>query len=249
MKIVAIIQARTGSSRLPSKVLKQICGQTVLGHVVDRVNSCCLLDEVVVATTTASEDDLIVKEADRLGAAVYRGSEENVLSRYYYAAQKSSADVVVRITSDCPFFDATLLTEMLAVFLKKNNSGRVVDYLSNTLDRTYPRGLDAEIFYFDVLERAFQNAVKDYEKEHVTPYVYEHPDLFVIAQHESDTFDCSDYRWTLDTVEDFKFIEIIYNALWEKNHVFQTIDIFRLIEKNPFLLNINSHIEQKKLGE
>lgn len=249
MKIVAIIQARMSSSRLPGKVLKTICGRSVLAHVVERVRRCSLLDQVVVATTTGEEDNSIVEEAHKLDTTVYRGSRDHVLSRYYYAAKANQADVVVRITSDCPLFDAQVLTELIGTFLKKNSSLDRVDYLSNTLERSYPRGLDCEIFYFSALEKAFHEAEKEYEREHVTPYIYQHPELFHIEQLANGRSEYVDYRWTLDTAEDFRFIETIYLALWQKQFGFESLDIYRLIEKNPYLLEINSHIHQKQLGE
>ena len=249
MKIVAIVQARMGSSRLPGKVMKEVCGKSILSHVISRISQCSLVDQVVVATTTNDEDDILIREADNLGVSSFRGSEDNVLSRYYHAASAYRADVVIRVTSDCPLFDPTILTEIVAVFLKKNSQARCVDYLSNTLDRTYPRGLDAEVLYFDVLKTAYQEADKNYEKEHVTPYVYQHADKFIVEQYRDADHDYSEYRWTLDTVEDFKFIETVYHALWERTRLFQTADIYRLLERNPFILDINSHIEQKKLGE
>ena len=249
MKIVAIIQARMSSSRLPGKVLKEICGKSVLAHVVRRVQLCSLLDQVVVATTIGEEDNVIVQEAENLNVTSFRGSRDNVLSRYYHAAKEQATDVVVRITSDCPLLDPQVLTELIGTFLKKNCEKRSVDYLSNTLDRSYPRGLDAEVFYFEALETAFLNAQKDYEKEHVTPYLYQNRDKFVIEQLKNGQANYSDYRWTLDTPDDFKFIELVYNAIWEEGRFFQAADIYRLLERNPRLLKINSHIEQKKLGE
>lgn len=249
MKIVAIVQARMSSTRFPGKVLKTICGKSVLAHVVERVRDCSLLDQIVVATTIGDEDDVIVEEANRLKTEIYRGSRENVLSRYYYAAKQFQADVVVRITSDCPLFDSQVLTEMIGTFLKKNSGLESVDYLSNTLERSYPRGLDCEVFYFSTLEKAFLEANKEYEKEHVTPYIYQHPELFRVQQLVNGHAEYADYRWTLDTAEDFRFVEAIYLALWQKKHNFRSLDIYRLIEKNPFLLEVNSHIRQKKLGE
>jgi spore coat polysaccharide biosynthesis protein SpsF len=249
MKILAIIQARMGSTRLPGKVMKLLCGQTVLGHVVSRVKECEILDGVIVATTTLQEDDVLEVEGRKFGAFTYRGSSDNVLSRYYHAACEYNADVVVRITSDCPLFDADLLTEMLTVFLKKNSPCRTVDYLSNTLDRTYPRGLDAEIFYMDVLKKAYHQATKDYEKEHVTPYIYQHSDEFVILQHKDNSNNFSDYRWTLDTVEDLKLIKLIYNSLWNVDNIFKRDDIYNILNDNISWLEINKNVVQKVLGQ
>ena len=247
MKTVAIIQARMGSTRLPGKVIKTLCGKTVLEHVIERVKGCRLLDEVVIATTVSPADDAIVKEAERCGVKWFRGSEEDVLERYYLAAKEYEAEVVVRVTSDCPLFDPTVLTEMLDYFNSERSQGLNIDYLSNTLTRSYPRGLDAEVFTFSALERAFLDAVQPYEREHVTPYIYQHPELFSLHGQTSDE-DHSAHRWTLDTEEDFRLIEEIYFALYKENKFFTMEHILELLKQRPELARINVHVEQKKLG-
>lgn len=247
MKTVAIIQARMGSTRLPGKVMKVICGKTVLEHVIERVKGCRLLDEVVIATTVSPADDAIVKEAERCGVKWFRGSEEDVLERYYLAAKEYDAEIVVRITSDCPLFDPTVLTEMLDYFNSERSQGLNIDYLSNTLTRSYPRGLDAEVFTFTALEKAFLNAVQPYEREHVTPYIHQHPEIFSLHGQTSDE-DLSAHRWTLDTEEDFRLIEEIYFALYKENKFFTTEHILELLKQRPELAGINAHVEQKKLG-
>ncbi|HFQ80024.1 MAG TPA: acylneuraminate cytidylyltransferase, partial [Desulfobacterales bacterium] len=168
MKVTAIIQARMGSTRLPGKVMKHLTGKTVLQHVIDRVASARLLDEVIVATTISPQDDIIVTEAQKAGAKIFRGSEDDVLARYYHAAKTYKAEIIVRVTSDCPLFDPQILDEMLGIFLKENANGFNLDYMSNSLQPTFPRGLDAEIFTMRVLTKTFHEADKDYEREHVT---------------------------------------------------------------------------------
>jgi spore coat polysaccharide biosynthesis protein SpsF len=173
MKVVAIIQARMGSSRLPGKVLTDICGETMLARVVDRVRRSKLINEVMVATTDQAADDAIVAECKKFSVPVSRGDQDDVLSRYFRAAQLSKAEIVVRITSDCPLIDPEVVDKTIAAFLEKRP-----DYASNCLQRTYPRGLDTEVISFTALSRAWQIAHKSYEREHVTPYIIEHPEDF-----------------------------------------------------------------------
>ncbi|BAY60656.1 acylneuraminate cytidylyltransferase [Calothrix brevissima NIES-22] len=246
MKIVAIIQARMGSTRLPGKVMKELCGQTVLAHVIFRVKACSLIDEVVVATTTSYADNPIVTEAEKCGVKWFRGSEEDVLSRYYLAAKQYSADVVVRVTSDCPLFDPEVLSQMLEYFQDETSEGLEIDYLSNCLNRSYPRGLDAEVFTFGVLEKAFQAAQKPYEREHVTPYIYEHPEIFALHNQTYDE-DISNYRWTLDTEEDWKLIQAVYVDLYQEGEIFTTDEVIALLKAKPELVNLNIHVKQKEL--
>lgn len=247
MKIVAIIQARMGSTRLPGKVMKQLGDRTVLAHVIFRVRACPLVDEVVVATTTSSTDDVIVAEAEKWGTKWFRGSEEDVLARYYWAVKAYNADLVVRVTSDCPLFDPEVLSQMLEYFATELPQGLEMDYLSNTLNRSYPRGLDAEIFTFETLEKVFNKARLPYEREHVTPYIYEHPEQFSLHNQTWDE-DLSAYRWTLDTPEDWQLISAIYSALYEEGKIFTTEQVLTLLEERPELELINWQVKQKEIG-
>ncbi len=247
MRIVAIIQARMGSTRLPGKVMKLLGDKTVLAHVISRVKSCLLLDEVIVATTTSLGDDLIVIEAEKCGVKWFRGSEENVLERYYLAAQQFQAEIIVRITSDCPLFDPEVLSQMLYYFKTTTVAGLKIDYLSNTLNRTYPIGLDAEVFTFKALERAVKEAHQPYEKEHVTPYIYQHPDFFTLQEYTNQK-NISNYRWTLDTEEDWQLIQEIYSALSKDGEIFKTDEVLTLLKEKSELVKINAHVQQKKLG-
>ncbi|HEY9619561.1 MAG TPA: glycosyltransferase family protein [Crinalium sp.] len=248
MKTAAIIQARMGSTRLPGKVLKRLCDKTVLAHVISRVQNCPLVDEVIVATTTSEEDNAIVLEAEKYKAKWFRGSEHDVLERYYLAAKEYGIEVIIRITSDCPLFDPAILFDLLSYFQDETTQGLRIDYLSNTLNRTYPIGLDAEVFTFEALEEAFLRASQPYEREHVTPYIYQHPLIFSLHNQSNDE-DLSSYRWTLDTKEDFQFIQVIYEALYRHNCLFTTDEILDFLTENPELIKINSHIKQKQLGE
>ncbi len=239
MKTVAIIQARMGSTRLPGKVMKMLQDKTVLSHVITRVKACPRLDEVVVATTDLAADDVIVEESEMYGVPCFRGSEQDVLSRYYHAAREQHADVIVRVTSDCPLFDPEVLTAMLDDFFARQRKGEALDYLSNTLKRSYPRGLDAEIMTFAALKRAYKEATKPFEREHVTPYIYLHPEIFYLASFKQEE-DLSFYRWTLDSEEDFKFIKAVYTALSLKYEQFSTDEVLALLDKRPDLIEINA---------
>lgn len=245
MNVVAIIQARTGSTRLPGKVLKDLFGKSVLEHVIERVASASCVNTICVATTSAPSDDPIVEIASSCGVSSYRGSEQDVLGRYLGAAKTEKADIVVRITSDCPLIDPDLLDQLVATFLTPRE--RPLDYLSNTLQRTYPRGLDAEVFTFRALEQANNEAARPYEREHVTPYIHQRPDRFQLLGLTGEA-DLSHHRWTLDTPEDFEFIHAVYAKLYTTGSMFKTQDILNLIAERPEIAQINAHIEQKPLG-
>ncbi|MCA1293981.1 glycosyltransferase family protein [Paenibacillus sp. alder61] len=242
MNITAIIQARMGSTRLPGKVMKRLIDKSVLGHVITRCQVVPSVNQVVVATTVLDEDDEICREAERYGASVYRGSKDHVLSRYYEAAKLAGADVVVRVTSDCPLLDPNISDQVIRHFLQHS-----YDYSSSGLSGTFPRGLDTEVFTFAALEKAYLNAHKEYEFEHVTPYIYQHPEIFNYHSYSNLT-DESRYRITLDTQEDWELIRIIYEELY-KGALFFWPDIRALLEARPDLVLINSEVVQKKLGE
>lgn len=243
MKIGAIIQARMGSSRLPEKVMKELQGKTVLAHVIERVEQSKLVDEIIIATTLEPEDEVIEKEALKIGVKVFRGSETDVLARYYYAARENKIDVIVRITSDCPLIDPRVIDEIVNFYIRHNyhivsNAGAE---LSN---RTYPRGLDTEVFSFKDLEEAFEKADELYQREHVTPYIYENSKE---QYYYKNGVNYSKYRWTLDTEADWELISEVYNHLYRGKHDFYLEQVIELFEKLPDLYKINAHIEQKKL--
>ena len=241
---VAIIQARMGSTRLPGKVMLCLSGKTVLSHVVGRVQRCEALNRVIVATTELAKDKRIVDEASSLGVDVYRGSESDVLDRYYKAAIKFDAEVVVRVTADCPLFDHKVLSQMLATFDRIPLTDFPKVYLSNTRIRTYPRGLDAEIFNLAALELAHKKANQEFEREHVTPYMYQHPDEFLVCDFKGEE-NLSSYRWTLDTLEDFQFLKAVYSSLYKGGHIFSTGQVLDLLKTQPELCKLNAHVRQK----
>lgn len=244
MNIVAIVQARLGSSRLPGKVMKKICGKTVLEHVYERLKLSKYLNDIVIATTDKDEDKKIIGLCEELGINYFVGSEDDVLSRYYNCAKKYNIDLVVRITSDCPLIDSKILDEMLSFYI--NNKYDLVTNAGDEIYRTYPRGLDIEIFSFNLLKTAYLKANQNYEKEHVTPYIYENG--FNIYYYKNDK-NYSKYRLTLDTKEDFELINKIYYELYNDNRGFFLEDIIKVLEDNPKLELINKDIKQKKLKE
>lgn len=241
-KVVTIIQARMGSTRLPGKVMMRIADKTVLGHVIERVKQAEKIDEIVIATTTNDRDDVIVKEAKNCGVKHFRGSEEDVLSRYYHAAKENAADIIVRVTSDCPLIDPYIVDKVINFYLD-NEYALVTNAGIDLTQRTYPRGMDTEVFPFAVLEDAFLNADKKYQREHVTPYIYEnYNDNIYIYKNGQDL---SNYRLTLDTQEDFILIQTIYEELYEGKHDFYLNEIVQLFKSNPEYAEINREIKQK----
>lgn len=244
MKIVAIIQARMGSTRLPGKVLLDLAGQTVLERVVRRIQRCQYVDEIVVATSILPVDNDIVAACRQMGVFFFRGSETDVLDRFLKAAYAHCADICVRITADCPLIDPGVSDEIIRRFGQENPP---VDYASNKIPQSYPRGLDTEVFTLAALERAWQNASMPYEREHVTISIYEHPDQFKLLSIKSDV-ERADWRWTLDTLEDLEFIRTIYDRLGPTNN-FTWHDVVDLLEKEPALNAINQHVLQKPVRE
>jgi len=239
MRVVAIIQARMGSTRLPGKVIKDIGGETMLARVVWRARRAKLLDEVVVATTNKSVDAPIISECTKLGVPVFRGDEQDVLDRYYRSAQANRAEAVVRITSDCPLIDPEIIDDVVHAFLKAKP-----DYASNTL---YPRGLDIEIMTMASLERAWHESNKSYHRVHVTPYIYQNPDLFRLLSIKADG-DYSGHRWTVDTREDLNFVRSVYDR-FDNQDTFGWHDVLKVLAEEPELVELNRHIRQKTLVE
>lgn len=246
MWTVAIIQARIGSTRLPGKVLELVEGRTVLGHTVARARAVPGVDDVVVATSDLDRDDAIIREADRLGVRWWRGSEADVLSRYLGAARDSRADVIVRLTSDCPLLDPQISGLVVSAVLSRIEAGAPVDYASNSIDRRYPRGLDTEAFTTLALERASGLAAETREREHVTVYLYEHPTLFQLVSVPGET-DCSHHRWTVDTPEDLQLVRAIYAHLAPAHGLdFGMRPVLDLLAREPWIADINRHVAQKQ---
>ena len=245
MKVVGIIQARMGSTRLPGKVMLELCGMPVLAHVIRAVHAIKRVDEVVVATTQNPADEVIAACAKKYGTSVFRGSEDDVLDRYYQAAKHAAAGVVLRVTSDCPFLDADLISMMISDFLAISDNRRL-DYMSNTLVRSFPRGFDAELMTFTALQRAWCEAKSVAEREHVTAYIYRRPDIFRLCGHRGAR-DLSKYRLTLDTEEDWRVIQAVGTALESGRSRPTANDLIRFLDTRPDIALLNAHVEQKKL--
>ncbi|MCT2536290.1 glycosyltransferase family protein [Aquibacillus koreensis] len=243
MKIVGIIQARMGSSRLPGKVLKQVLDKPLLSYQLERVYKSKYLNDVLVATTDNPIDNDIVSLCEKLEMPYFRGPEEDVLKRLYMAARHVDADIVVRLTGDCPIIDPVLIDKVIKVY---NLDETELRYVSNTIKRTYPRGMDVEVFSVESLQEAYEKAKLKSDREHVTRYMREHPEKFSLV-NISENIDYSYHRWTVDTVEDFELIKKIIEALYPQKKNFTMEDTIRLLEANPSWQRINSHIQQYKV--
>lgn len=247
MRTAAIIQARTGSTRLPRKVLEKIAGKTLLEHVIERVKRAVFVNEIIIATTELERDRPIVELAGSIGVKSFRGSEADVLERYYQAARQNSVDLIVRITSDCPLIDPNLGDELISFYMRHPDKYLLVTNAGpDNAKRTYPRGLDLEVFPFLVLERASQTAKKAYQRQHVTPWIYETygEDKIYYFKHSPD-YSC--FRWTVDTADDLLLIKKIYEHLYDESRPFNFTDVLRLLREKPELAKINAHIEQKSM--
>ncbi len=233
--IVAILQARMGSSRLPGKVMMSILGRPMLELQIERIRRAVLIDKLVVATTANPEDDEIEQLCTSLNINCFRGSEEDLLDRYYESAKQFQADYIVRLTGDDPLTDPNLIDDMVA----KMKSGSF-DAVTNTIYPTYPEGLDLSVLTFKSLSRAWSEADLQSQREHVTPYIYDNAEEFRTFHYKQNT-DKSSLRWTVDYKEDFIFIEEIYKDLYPSNKTFLTDDVYKLLENKPSLVKINSN--------
>ena len=245
MKIVIIVQARMTSTRLPGKVLKEILGKSLLEYHIERLRRVKSVDDIVIATTTNETDLPIVALCERLGVTVTRGSEQDVLARYYEAAMLHHIDIVVRVTSDCPLIDPTVIDKAVAMY---REPGDKYDYVSNSLTQSYPYGLAVEVFSGKVLQEAYLEAVAAPEREHVSPFIYTRPERFRIGQLVQSE-NLSHHRWTVDTPDDFELVRRIIEALYPHNPQFSTEDVLELLKEHPDWFQINAHVHQKKLGE
>ncbi len=245
MRAGVIIQARTTSTRLPEKVLKELpygSGITVLSQVIRRLRHSSTAKEIIVATTLNAEDDQIVKISEIEKVKHFRGSEGDVLSRYYHAARENSLDIIVRITSDCPCIDPQIVDSIIEKHAQRNT-----DYSSNTLKRTFPHGLDVEVFNFNILEQTFNEASEDFEKEHVTPFMYRSGKFNIQNIEAPNEYNRPDIRITLDTREDYIALCAVYEFLYSVNPFFGTEEIVGLFKARPWIGMINEKVVQKKI--
>ena len=240
-KIVATIEARFASTRLPGKTLLEICGKSTLELMIERVKSSKLIDQVVIATTVNPDCDAIEELAKRLDVGCFRGSEEDVLDRVLCAARAYNADIIVELTGDETIIDPDIIDETINFYLKNK-----YDYVSNILDRHYPRGLDTQVFATSVLDEVAGLTKDPADRENVSLYIYEHPEKYSLGSVKApDEMDHPDWRWTLDTKEDFKFIQALYEEFYPKNKKFTAWDILQYLNDNPEVLAINQDIKQK----
>ncbi len=233
-KVVAIIQARTGSTRLPNKVLKSLLGKPVIWHVINRVKKSGLIDQIVLATTNKKEDLKLVEIASEMSIGSYVGSEKDVLDRYFQAATEYKADVIVRITADCPLHDPNVIDLVIKEYLDGE-----YDYVSNTLEYTFPDGYDVEVFSFSALKEAHENAKLPSEREHVTPYMRKNEKFKKKNAYSKKKYPL--YRCTLDQSEDYEFITKIYMGM--KKEMFYIDDVINYLDSHPELLKINQWIK------
>jgi len=243
MKRVAIIQARMRSTRLPGKVLTLVAGRPMLAQQLDRLRACRQIDELLVATTTNSADDPVVALARKEGVAFFRGEEHDVLGRYLAAARWAAADVVIRITADCPLIDSVVTDRVVGVLLDRQSP---CDYASNTLRRSYPRGLDVEAFWIDVLQRMARQGTSNPAREHVTWFLHrERPDLFLLRD-VVDSVDNSDLRWTVDAPEDLELVRRLYARAHLPDRLVSYQELVDLVRSDPELLAINARMAQRE---
>lgn len=250
LKTVAIIQARFNSSRLPGKVHLDIAGRPMLARVYERASLAKSLDEVVVATTTDSSDDATQSLCESEGIRCLRGSQFDVLDRFYQAALHLEAQVIVRLTADCPVIDPAVIDKTvnaLLEFVQLHPACEQAPFSANRLPppwgRTYPVGLDTEVCTFPGLEMAWKEASLPHQREHVMPYFYDNPDKFTII-HVNHERDLGHLRWTVDTTEDLELIRQIYSR-FQGRHDFSWLEILELVEREPELLNINAQVQPK----
>ncbi|MEX0764815.1 MAG: glycosyltransferase family protein [Nitrosopumilaceae archaeon] len=240
-KVVVVVQARTGSTRLPSKVMKKICGKPMLLLMLERLSHSKLIDEIVVATSVNKNDDVIYNLAKENGYSVFRGSELDCLDRYYQVGRKFNADFVSKITPDCPLIDPQVVDMVIGFFL---DNVEKYDYVSNAHPATFPDGLDVEIFRLSVLEKAWKESKNPSHREHTTTYIWSQPSLFRIGNVEmpdgKNLF--MKERWTVDYPEDFEFVKSIYENLYNGGRIFLMNEILQFLEKRKDIWNINHHL-------
>lgn len=233
MKTAVIVQARQTSTRLPGKVLLELNGRTVLSHVLERCQEIPGADVVCCAVPEGAEHDLVAREAKACGAVVTRGSLDDVLARYYDAAKELGADVIMRVTSDCPMIDPQLCGQVLSAVVSGD-----ADYASNNMPPSYPHGLDCEAFTFDLLEQANQEAQSTFDREHVTTYIRTHSGVRT-ANIEGPGGDVIHHRWTLDTAQDLSFMEALFERLPEGAEGWNWQVPLSIVEADPVLDMLN----------
>lgn len=237
----AIIQARIGSTRLPNKIFKKLCGHPLIWHVVQRLKYSKELERIIIATTTNKNDDIIEDWCLKERIPCYRGSESNVLSRYYEAAKKYCCQNIVRITADDPFKDPEIIDSVIRMFKSEQ-----LDFGYNNLPATFPEGLDTEVFTFSILEKAFFSSTDSFEQEHVTQFFFRNLNL-IKSNNLLNTNDLSWMRWTIDTNLDFEMVSLVYNSLYKENSIFLYSDIIQYLKDNPEISQMNLGVKRSDM--
>lgn len=240
-RVLTVVQARMGSSRLPGKVLLPLAGQPLLVRMVERVQRARLAGTVVVATTTEPADDALAAMCAAHGLPCFRGDALDLLDRHYQAARHYGAAVVLKIPSDCPLIDPAVIDQVLGVYL---DDPEAYDFVSNLHPATFPDGNDVEIMRFSALETAWREARRPLEREHTTPYFWENPERFRLAnvRWESGNDFSMSHRWTIDYPEDYAFIAAVYEALYYQNPAFGLVDVLQLTDARPDIAQLNAHL-------
>ncbi|WP_416049415.1 cytidylyltransferase domain-containing protein [Cupriavidus basilensis] len=234
MTVMALLQARSSSTRLPGKVLKPLLGEPMILRQIERLRRARNIDRLMVVTSDSSSDDELAACCVAAGVEVFRGSLDDVLDRFYSAVKDIRPQHVVRLTADCPLADPEVIDAVIDFYRDGD-----FDYASNVLEPTYPDGLDAEVFRFSVLETIWQEASLASQREHVTSFIYQHPERFRLGCLKRES-DLSALRWTVDEPSDLAFVTAVYGALYRDNPAFLMADVLRLLAQRPELIEINA---------
>lgn len=244
MKILGIVQARLGSERLPQKVIKTILNQNMIFYTLNRLKKSKYIDEIVLATTIEKKDDLLTNLVKNRGFEVFRGDENNVLKRFIDTCKEYSGDIIVRITGDCPLIDPVIVDNVVSYYIINN-----FDYVRLDVPETFIRGFDVEVFSSSILLKTWEEISsidnKNKYEEHVTLYIYQNPDKFKIGLVKGNDFYNKDYRLSVDTIEDFKLIETIFNHF--QDEYIDAKEVVKFLDKNPDIVSINKNIKQKEV--
>ena len=242
--VIAVVQTRTGSTRLKGKTLKKICGIPMILLMLERLSNSKLIDKIVVATTTNPNDDELYNLIKDNDYEVFRGSEMDCLDRHFQVGKKFHADYICKITSDDPLIDPVLTDKIIAFFLQNSEK---FDYVSNVHPPTFPDGLDVEIVKMESLENAWKNTTEQNDREHTTTFIWSNPSKFKIGNYENKSTKnlFLSERWTVDYPEDFEFVRTVYEELYKKNKIFSTEDILDLLERKPEIRSINKKYVSK----
>ncbi len=239
--VTAIVQARTGSTRFPNKVFADLSGKPMIWHIVNRLRYCKKVGTIVLATTKNTADEKLEIWGRDNNLIVYRGSENDVLDRYFNAALISKAEIILRITADDPFRDPAVIDKVISLLLTNK-----LDFAYNNYPPTFPEGLDVEVFTFDALEKAQNESTHDFEREHVTQYFYRHPEKFK-QENFLNNKNVSDLRLTVDTEKDLELAKLIYKELYKSGEIFVLNDILKLLKEKPWLTEINSNVKRSAM--